>query len=136
MAMDQEVTEIVASIAAEGQDRLDVPLLRQNDAGGGLDRVVKMERCAPMRVESRERRRLGPIGVEDRQDVSDAPSAMTVEFVKAANGQRGEGKGLHAGSGNTKTARRRFRFALVSVREQHRRSHVREDVSRAGAVAE
>src|SRR5271165_7651222 len=163
MAMDQEVAEIVSGVAAESQDRLDVRLLRQQDARSGLDGVMKMEGRATVRIESQERRRLRPVRVENRKNVGHAASAVAVEFIEAANGQGGESEGLHIGSRNTKANRRRpastapilveISFtceanaeapcgsdALViapgSVRKQHRRRHVREDVARAGAVAE
>ena len=95
MAVDQEVAH-VARIAAERQDRVDVELLRQNDARRGLDRVVKAQCRAKMRIEALERPRLRPPGIENREDMGDASPAVAVELVKAANGQRGKGKGLHA----------------------------------------
>ena len=64
MAMDQEVTHI-ARVAAERQDRVDVGLLRQHDAGVRLDRVVKAQRDAKMRIEVLERLRLRPFRIEN-----------------------------------------------------------------------
>ena len=64
--------------------------------GAGLDRVVKAQCGAKMRIEVLERLRLRPFGVENREDMSDAAPAVAVELVKAANGQGGKGKGLHA----------------------------------------
>jgi hypothetical protein len=101
MAVDQEVTDI-ARVAAKRQDRLDIGLLRQHNAGVRLDCVVKPQRGAKVRIEILERLRLRPFGVENRENVSDAASAVAVEFVKAANGEGGKGKGLHAGSPNMK----------------------------------
>src|ERR1700693_2284956 len=105
MAMDQEVAEIVSGVAAKSQDRLDVGLFWQRDARSGLDRVVKTQGRARMRIESRERRRLRPVRVENRKNVSHATSAVEVEFVEAANGQGGKSEGLHPGSRNTKANR-------------------------------
>lgn len=101
MAMDQEMT-LIARVAAERQDRVDVGLLRQHDAGARLDCVVKAQRGAKMRIEVLERLRLGPFRIENRENVSDASAAVAVELVKAANGQGGKGGGLHAGTPNMK----------------------------------
>ena len=64
MAVDEQVTHI-AGVAAERQDRVDVGLLRQHDAGAGLDRIVKTQRGAKVRIEVLERFRLGPFRVEN-----------------------------------------------------------------------
>src|SRR5260370_19712765 len=93
--MDEEMTEIVAEAAAEGEDRLDVGALRQDDARASLDRVVKMQGRAKMRIERRERGRLRPAWVEDRQDVGDAACAVEVELIEAADRQGGKGGRLH-----------------------------------------
>jgi monofunctional glycosyltransferase len=101
MAVDQEVANI-GRIAGERQDRLDDGLLRQHDAGVRLDRVVKPERGPKVRIELLERLRLRPFGVKKRENVGDAPRAVEIEFVKAADGQGGKGERLHAGTPNTK----------------------------------
>ena len=97
VAVDQEVTHI-ARVVAERQDRVDVGLLRQHDAGVRVDRVVKPQCDAKVRIEIPERLRLRPFGVENRENVSDAASAVAVELVKTAHGEGGKGKGLHAGT--------------------------------------
>ena len=104
MAVDEEVAHI-ASVAAERENCVDVALLRQHDAEARLDRVVKAQRGAKVRIEVLERLRLGPFGVENREDMSDAALAVAVELVKAANGQGGKGKGLHAGTPIIKSER-------------------------------
>ena len=64
VAVDQEVTH-VARVAAERQDRVDVGLLRQHHAGARLDRVVKTQRSAKMRIEVLER--LAALANPDRE---------------------------------------------------------------------
>src|SRR5271157_1858416 len=80
MAMDKQMAKIVACIAAESEDRLDVRLLRQYDPGTGLDRIVKMQRGAQVRIECPKRIRFRPIGVKNGQNVRDALGAVVVEL--------------------------------------------------------
>ena len=95
MAVDQEVGD-VACVPAESQNRLDVGPLWQYDARSWLDRVVKPESGSKVRIEGEERLRVRPLGVENRQDMGDAPGGVVVEFVEAADGERGEGERFHA----------------------------------------
>ena len=91
MAVDQQAWPFTRA-AAESQDRLDVSLLRQQDARAWLDRVVKAQCGAEVRIERLKRRWLGPFGVEDRQNMSNAPALVAVEFVEfhkwSASGKR------------------------------------------------
>jgi hypothetical protein len=53
VAMDKQMAKIVACVAAEGEDRLDVRPLRQYDVGSGLDWVVKATAKRPCRFSAR-----------------------------------------------------------------------------------
>ena len=87
MAMDEQVAEVVADVAAERQDAFDVRDPRQHDVGRGFDRVVEIQRGPTVRIEGPERRRFRPARVQNGQDVGDAAGAVAVELVKPANGQ-------------------------------------------------
>ena len=65
MAVDQQVGHIVANIAAEGQDLLDVRFLRQHNARSGFDCVVKTQRRAPAPIKGREGCRIWPFRVKN-----------------------------------------------------------------------
>src|SRR5208283_6065839 len=90
MAMDKQMAKIVACIAAESEDRLDVRLLRQYDPGTGFDRVLKMQRGAQVRIECPKRIRFRPIGVKNGQNVRDALGAVVVKLLEAADRQHGK----------------------------------------------
>ena len=63
VAVDEKVAD-VARVAAEGEDRLDVGPLGQDDALIRLDRVVKAQCGAKVRIEVLQCLGLGPVGVE------------------------------------------------------------------------
>ena len=64
---------------------------------GLLDRVVKAEDRAEVRIEGQENLRVRPIRVENRKNVGDAPAGVQVEFIQAADGEGGESEGFHRG---------------------------------------
>src|SRR5208337_4775431 len=105
MAMDKQMAKIVACIAAESEDRLDVRLLRQYGPGTGLDRVVKMQRGAQVRIECPKRIRFRPIGVKNGQNVRDALGAVVVKLLDAADRQHGKRRWLHGRARSTKSDR-------------------------------
>ena len=105
MTMDEQMAAVAAHFAAERQNRLDVRELRQHDFVSGLDRVVEPQRDARMGVERRECRRLRPVRVENRQNVRDASGAVAIEFIEAADGQRGECRSVHGGALSTNIER-------------------------------
>ena len=87
MAMNKEMRALcLGQVAAEGQELLNIQTFRRDATRLGLDYVVKTQLEPPMRVEGAEGLGLGPAGIEDRQDVTDARLAMEPEFVDPANG--------------------------------------------------
>src|ERR1700722_14891096 len=63
-------------IAAEGQDRLDVCFLRQQNVSIRLDRIVKAEGSAKVWVVRLECCWLRPLRVKDRENVGDPPALV------------------------------------------------------------
>ena len=94
MAMDEQAT-CLRRVAAESQNSLDVPSLWQQDVWTWLDRIVKAERGAKVRIERPERRWIWPVRVKDRKNMGDAAALVADEFVKPANGEGWEGWRLH-----------------------------------------
>ena len=90
MAVDEQAARF-GRVAAKSQDRFDVPFLRQQNVWVRLDRIVKAQRRAKVRVVRLERFRIRPFRVKDRQNVGDPPALVADEFVKSANGEGWEG---------------------------------------------
>ena len=80
-------------VAAESQNRLDVPSLGRQNVRVRLDRVVKAEGGAKVRIERLERLRVGPFRVEDRQNMRDASTlvAMSSSSPQIAKAGKDEG---------------------------------------------
>ena len=90
MAVDEQAT-CFGRVAAESQNSLDVPSLRQQNVWVRLDRIMKAEGRAKVRVVRLERVGVRPLRVEDRQNMGDPPALVADEFVKSANREGGEG---------------------------------------------
>ena len=90
MAVNEQAAGL-GCVAAEGQDRLDVRLLRQQNVSTRLDRIMEAHDRAEVRIVGQERFRVGPFRVENRQDMGDAPALVADEFVESADGEGGEG---------------------------------------------
>ena len=82
-------------VAAESQNSLDVPFLRQENVWIRLDRIMKAQGRAKMRIVRQKGFRIRPFRVEYRKNVGDPSALVTDEFVKSANGEGWEGGRLH-----------------------------------------
>ena len=65
MAVNEQTARF-CGVAAEGQDRFDIGFLGQKNVWTWLDRIVKAQRRAKMRIISEESFRIRPFGVENR----------------------------------------------------------------------
>jgi hypothetical protein len=72
---------------AEGEQPLDIFLLRHDPAGPRIDDIVKSQLQPPMWLVGMERLGRGPVRVEDRQDMGDAAGAVPDEFIEPTNRQ-------------------------------------------------
>lgn len=90
VAVDEEMTfatvsRVLGERAPEAQDRVDVLALGQHDVGRGLDGIMEVQGRAVVGIVGPERLRLGPVRIEDGQDVRDRAGAVVVELLEAAD---------------------------------------------------
>ena len=90
MAVNEEAA-CFGRVAAKSQNRLNVAPLRQQNVWVRLDRIMKAEGRAKVRIVRLERDGVRPFGVKDRQNVGDPAALMADELVKSANGEGWEG---------------------------------------------
>ncbi len=90
MAVDEQAA-CFGRVAAESQDRFDVPSLGQQNVWIRLDRIVKAQGRAKVWIERLERGRIRPFRVKDRQNMGDSTALVADEFVKSANREGWEG---------------------------------------------
>ncbi len=99
MAMDQQMAAgREVRLAAKGEQPRDIGTGRREPVGPRLDHVVKTQRQPVMRREGRESRGVGPVRVEDRQDMRHPGGAMLVELRYAADRQPEWREGAAGGS--------------------------------------
>ena len=94
MAVNEQAARF-GRVSAKSQDRFDVPLLGQQNVSIRLDRVVKAQGRAKVRIERLERGRIRPFRVKDRQNMGDPTALVADEFVKSADSEVEEGGRLH-----------------------------------------
>ena len=90
MAVNKEAA-CFGRVAAKSQNRLNVAPLRQQNVWVGLDRIVKAEGRAKVRIIGLERDGIWPLRIKNRQNVGDPAALMADELVKSANGEGWEG---------------------------------------------
>src|SRR5215208_2329267 len=77
---------------AEIQYGFDMRFIRQHEPGTGQDHVVKLESGPVMKVEGGKGIGLGPLRIEDGQDVGDAARTVMAKLFKSPDGEeRGKG---------------------------------------------
>jgi len=101
MAVNQQAA-CFGRVAAESQNRFDIRFLRQKDVWTRLDRVVKTEGGAKVRIVRQEGFRIRPFRIKNRQNMSNPSALVADEFVKSANGEGGKGGRLHGRAHNMK----------------------------------
>jgi hypothetical protein len=69
--------------------------LGQHKVWSRLDRVMKMQRSAVVRIVSPKRLWLWRAGIENGQDVRHTASTVIIKLVKSANSQKGQLNHLH-----------------------------------------
>ena len=90
MAVNEE-TPCFGRVAAKTQNGLDISSLRQQNVWIRLDRIMKAEGRAKVRVVRLEGCRLRPFRVKYRQNVGVPPALVADELVKSANREGREG---------------------------------------------
>src|SRR3954469_20503642 len=97
--MHEKVPFTSRSVASEripeAKDGLDVMHVRQNEAWSGFDDVVKLQRGPVVRVKGPKGDRLGPVRVQDGEDVRHALRTVGCEFIQAADRQQGHEYRVH-----------------------------------------
>jgi len=73
--------------SAEGKQEIDIPTLRRNPARLWLDNIVKPQLQTPIDGKHVQVFRLGPAGIENRQDVRHTRGATAGKFFDPANCQ-------------------------------------------------
>ena len=89
----QWISRLPASAASRPKVRIasTSASLRQQNVGARLDRIVKAQGRAKVRIERLERFRVRPFRVQNRQNMRDAAALVADDFVKSTNGECWEG---------------------------------------------
>src|SRR5205823_982820 len=86
MAVDEEVRLLGDGEAAgEGKQQLDVPPLGCDPPGLRFDHIMEAQPETPIDIEPAQGVRLGPAGVEDRENMRYASRAMALQLIDPAN---------------------------------------------------